>query len=110
MIHKLSYGFLIYIFQACEINWKSDDKNLVKKNPRTLDPNDDDPDAPGDPGSFFNFLTTEKDVLEIGQILADEVYPSAIEIFLGLEDDNLDDEDEFEEDDDPEAEIDLEVS
>ena len=94
-----------------DIEWKSEDKNLVKKHPRTLDPENEDPDAAGDPGSFFNFIAEEKDVLEVGPILADEIYPNAIEIFLGLEEGMLDDsDDEDDDEEDPSAEIDLEVS
>lgn len=93
-----------------EINWKSDEKNLAKKHPRTLDPDNEDPDAAGDPGSFFNFIAEEKDVLEIGSIIADEVYPNAIDVFMGLEEGVIDDSDDEEDDDeDPAAEIDLEV-
>ncbi|TIA91279.1 hypothetical protein E3P99_01143 [Wallemia hederae] len=93
-----------------DIQWKSEDKNLVKKHPRTLDPENEDPDAAGDPGSFFNFIAEERDVLEVGPILADEIYPNAIEIFLGLEEGMLDDsDDEDDDEEDPSAEIDLEA-
>ncbi|TIC10775.1 WD40 repeat-like protein, partial [Wallemia mellicola] len=93
-----------------EIDWKSEEKNLVKKHPRTLDPDNEDVDAAGDPGSFFNFIAEEKDVLDIGPIIAEEVYPNAIDVFMGLEDGVMEDSDEEEDDEeDPNAEIDLEV-
>ncbi|TIA69849.1 hypothetical protein E3P92_03360 [Wallemia ichthyophaga] len=93
----------------CEINWKSEDKNLSKKHPRTLNVEDVDPDAAGDPGSFFNFIAEEKDALEVGSIIADEVYPGAIDIFMGLEEGIMEDSDDEEDnDEDPSAEIDLE--
>ncbi|KXN83617.1 Protein SET [Leucoagaricus sp. SymC.cos] len=93
---------------SMKIDWKSDDKNLTKLYPREMDPEDGDDVA--EPGSFFNFFEVEKDPMDIGVTIANDVFPEAIEYFLGnMGGEELDSEDEDEEDDDDDAEeIDLE--
>ena len=84
--------------------------NLVKLHPRVTDPTDDEDVMEG--GSFFNFFECAKDPLDIGLLIANELYVEAIEYFTGESGGDLlsdDDEDDDEEDDDEDAEeIDLE--
>ncbi|THV06058.1 hypothetical protein K435DRAFT_712070 [Dendrothele bispora CBS 962.96] len=88
------------------INWKDADKALTKLYPRET--GEDDEDEPADSGSFFNFFEHEEDPFEIGLNIANEVFPEAIEYFLGeMGGDGEDDSDEEDDDDDAE-EIDLE--
>jgi template-activating factor I len=119
-----------------KINWKSDEKNLTKLYPREMDPEDQDDVA--EPGSFFNFFEHENDPMQvsdtiqglaaplvmemqmaydsvldqIGGTIANEVFPEAIEYFLGNvggeELDSEDEEDDDDDDDDDAEEIDLE--
>ncbi|KAJ3555857.1 hypothetical protein NP233_g12105 [Leucocoprinus birnbaumii] len=94
---------------AMKIDWKSEDKNLTKLYPREVD--DEDEHDIVDAGSFFNFFEKESDPNDIGLTLANEVFPEAIEYFLGNlgGDEDLDSDDEDEDDDDDDAEeIDLE--
>lgn len=97
-----------------KIDWRSDDKNLTKLYPREIDP--DDESSIAEPGSFFNFFEQESDPMDIGVTIATEVFPDAIEYFLGnlggeeldSEDEDEDEDDEDDEDDDDAEEIDLE--
>ncbi|KAH8120660.1 hypothetical protein DFH11DRAFT_82001 [Phellopilus nigrolimitatus] len=94
--------------QATKISWKSDTVNLTKLHPRVTD--DDDV---SDPGSFFNFFEKESDPFDIGLVIANDIYPEAIDWFTGKAgsgvdiSDEEDSEDEDDEDEDAE-EIDLE--
>ncbi|KAF8168251.1 hypothetical protein B0H34DRAFT_52839 [Crassisporium funariophilum] len=92
---------------ATKINWKEPEKALTKVYPREA--GEDEDDMPADPGSFFNFFEHSADPSEVGLLIANEIFPEAIEYFLGNVDngDGSDDEDEDEDDDDAE-EIDLE--
>ncbi|KAG6866863.1 hypothetical protein C0991_008799 [Blastosporella zonata] len=91
-----------------KINWKDADKALTKLYPRESGEDEDDV---GEAGSFFNFFEYDSDPFEIGLTIAGEIFPDAIDYFLGnLGGDDLDsddEEDDDEEDDDAE-EIDLE--
>lgn len=108
------------------INWKSDEKNLSKKNPSNINAengNDEDDEAALlTPGSFFStfFEATSEPVAHIGDRLINDLYPRALEYYTGdaidIDDlyDDEDDEDDFDEefdeedDDDDDKEIDLE--
>jgi len=102
--------------QAITINWKSDAKNLVAKYPARDDEDEDEDamDVEEKAGSFFNLFESEEDTHELGVIIADDVFPNAIDYFLGRGPNGLDaweddEDDEDEEDDDDDAdEIDLE--
>ncbi|KAI5124389.1 hypothetical protein M0805_008274 [Coniferiporia weirii] len=93
--------------QATKISWKSDAVNLTKLYPRVLE--DDDV---SDPGSFFNFFEKEADPFDIGLVIANDIYPEAVDWFTGKAGDGLDlsdeEDSEDEEDDDDAEEIDLE--
>ncbi|KAF7310607.1 hypothetical protein HMN09_00603500 [Mycena chlorophos] len=94
--------------QAFKIDWKEADKALTKLYPG--DTPEDEDEEPVEPGSFFNFFEKAADGAELGMTIASEIFPEAIEYFLGQaggdEDDSIDSD---EEDDDDEAEeIDLE--
>jgi template-activating factor I len=92
------------------INWKDDAHNLVKLYPREKQDDGDDDDMPAEPGSFFNFFTTSTDPYDVGTTIANEIFPEAIDYFLGNagnEEAGSDDEEEESDDDDAE-EIDLE--
>lgn len=91
---------------ANKINWKEPEKALTKVYPRELG---EDEDEIADPGSFFNFFEHSADPSEIGVVIANEIFPEAIEYFLGNvnEEDITDSEEEDDEEDDA-AEIDLE--
>jgi len=91
-----------------KIDWKEDDKALTKLYPREMDPEDEEDVA--EPGSFFNFFEHANDPMDIGVTIANDVFPEAIDYFLGnVGGDELDSEDEDEDDDDDDAEeIDLE--
>jgi len=121
---------VFFSMQHMKIDWKSDDKNLTKMYPREIDP--DDEDSIAEPGSFFNFFEQESDPMDVSDIffsplrfvienqidcdrqigvtIATEIFPDAIEYFLGnLGGEELDSEDEDEdEDEEEEDEIDLE--
>ncbi|RDX56197.1 hypothetical protein K466DRAFT_580872 [Polyporus arcularius HHB13444] len=94
---------------AMKIDWKDESKNLTKLHPRVADPDDSD-DLPAEGGSFFNFFEVASDPFEIGVSIANDVFPEAIEYFLGQAGDGDVDSDEEDEDssDDDEEEIDLE--
>ncbi|KAF9015024.1 hypothetical protein BDQ17DRAFT_1229485 [Cyathus striatus] len=93
-----------------KIKWKDPDNALTKVYPRKADADDDEDDMPADPGSFFNFFEHKADPSDMGLTLANEIFPEAIEYFLGnLGSDELDSDEEDSEDDNDEAdEIDLE--
>jgi len=93
---------------AIKINWKDPTKALTKLYPRVLD--EDDDDIPAESGSFFNFFEEKTDPFNIGEAIATEVFPNAIDYFMGdVESSEIDSEEDDEEDDDEdEAEIDLE--
>jgi len=97
--------------KATKINWKDDEHNLVKLHPQTVV---DDDLTEG--GSFFNFFETATDYTDIGILLANEIFPEAIDYFTGEatagltgddDDEDITDSEEEDEDDDAE-EIDLE--
>ncbi|TFL06497.1 hypothetical protein BDV98DRAFT_559516 [Pterulicium gracile] len=92
------------------ISWKDPAKALTKLYPaQGGGDNDDDDDDATDTGSFFNFFETTDDPLELGNSIANEVYPEAIDFFLGnTGDDGEIDSDEEDDDDDDAEEIDLE--
>ncbi|KAG5728575.1 Protein SET [Termitomyces sp. T112] len=88
-----------------KINWKDADKALTKLYPRETAEDDDDV---GDLGSFFNFFEHDSDAFELGPIIAD-LFPDAIDYFLGnVGGDELDSDDDSDDDDDDAEEIDLE--
>jgi len=90
-----------------KIEWKDAEKALTKLYPR--ESGEDDDDEIGDPGSFFNFFEHDSDPSEIGLTIAGEIFPEAIDYFLGTTGgDELDSDDEDEDDDDEAEEIDLE--
>ncbi|KAJ7770843.1 hypothetical protein DFH07DRAFT_805457 [Mycena maculata] len=93
--------------QATTIDWKEPEKALTKLYPRDAEDGDDD-DVAVEVGSFFNFFETASDPAELGITIANEVFPEAIEYFLGQAggDEEMDSDDE--DDDDEEEEIDLE--
>jgi len=93
--------------QAIRIHWKDDAHNLTKAHPRLLD----DDDELSEPGSFFNLFEVERDPMDLGVAIANEIFPEAMEYFKGtavqaFSEDEDDEEDE--EDDEDEEEIDLE--
>ncbi|PWN33897.1 uncharacterized protein FA14DRAFT_161526 [Meira miltonrushii] len=105
------------------IHWKSDEKNLSKKNPSKINIENgneaDDEASILAPGSFFStfFEATTEPVAHIGDRLINDLYPRALEYYTGDAidiDDMFDDDDEFDEefdeedDDDDDKEIDLE--
>jgi len=90
---------------AIKIKWKDPSKALTKLHPR--ENGDDDDDLPESAGSFFNFFEVEQDPFEIGLNIGNEIFPEAIDYFLGnVGGDELDSEDE--DSDDDADEIDLE--
>ncbi|KAI0762689.1 hypothetical protein C8Q74DRAFT_171165 [Fomes fomentarius] len=94
--------------QATKIDWKDDSKNLTKLHPRVAD---EDSELPAEGGSFFNYFEVAQDPFDIGVTIANDIFPEAIEYFLGQaggEDVDSDDEDEEDSDDDEAEEIDLE--
>jgi template-activating factor I len=92
--------------QTFKIEWKDAEHTLTKLHPSQTG-EDDDEDSIMDMGSFFNFFEKAEDQLDIGITIANEVFPDAIEFFLGEAggDEDLDSDDE---DDDEAEEIDLE--
>ncbi|KAI0757286.1 hypothetical protein C8Q80DRAFT_1245737 [Daedaleopsis nitida] len=94
--------------QATKIDWKDDSKNLTKTHPRVND--EEDGEMPVEGGSFFNFFEVAQDPFDIGVTIANDVFPEAIEYFLGqVGGDELDsDEEDEDEEDEDEDEIDLE--
>jgi len=95
--------------KAIKINWKENSKNLTKLYPRVKDDNDDE-DMPSEAGSIFNFFEISEDPFDIGVLIANDVFPEAIDYFLGkMPGSDIDSEEEDEEDDEEdEEEIDLE--
>lgn len=56
------------MLQAIKINWKSDDKNLIAKQPRAkLGEDNDDEGFDGDFGSFFCYFTEDEDPFAVSQ-------------------------------------------
>ncbi|PCH33357.1 hypothetical protein WOLCODRAFT_135080 [Wolfiporia cocos MD-104 SS10] len=94
--------------QAMKIEWKDSAKILTKLHPRV--PGEDGDDMPAEPGSFFNYFEIAEDPFDIGILLANEVFPEAIDYFLGRMNPEYDSEedDSESEDDEDEDEIDLE--
>ncbi|KAF8624796.1 hypothetical protein AX15_005685 [Amanita polypyramis BW_CC] len=88
---------------AIEINWKDDSKALTKLYPRDVDEDGNIFEH----GSFFNFFVLDDDAMEIGALIGTEIFPDAIDYFLGTNNE-LDSEDEDDEDDEDAEEIDLE--
>ncbi|KAF7306606.1 SAC domain-containing protein [Mycena indigotica] len=95
--------------QAFKIDWKDPEKALTKLYPGEA--GEDEDDEPVEPGTFFNFFEKGPDGAELGITIANEVFPEAIEYFLGqaggMDDDSVD-SDEDDDDDDEAEEIDLE--
>jgi len=95
--------------QATTIHWKDDSKKLTKLYPLQVD--EDDGETLSDQGSFFNFFEAARDYHDLGVVIANEVFPDAIEYFRGdAGGDELysDEEDEESDEDDENEEIDLE--
>ncbi|TCD70645.1 hypothetical protein EIP91_002365 [Steccherinum ochraceum] len=93
--------------QATKIEWKDDSKNLTKLYPRAED--EDEDDMPAESGSIFNFFEVAKDTFDLGVVIANEIFPEAVDYFLGnAGGDDIDSDDEDEDEDDDEEEIDLE--
>ncbi|EIN13651.1 hypothetical protein PUNSTDRAFT_94862 [Punctularia strigosozonata HHB-11173 SS5] len=92
--------------RAYKINWKDDSKNLTKRYPRVTDDVEDD--LPAEPGTFFNFFEIAEDPFDIGVQIANEVFPEAIDYFLGNMNDQDDSDDDEDDSDDDAEEIDLE--
>jgi len=90
---------------ATKINWKEPEKALTKLHARQVG---EDEDEIADPGSFFNFFEHEADPSDVGVIIANEVFPEAIEYFLGNVEGDITDSEEEDDDDDDAEEIDLE--
>ncbi|KJA26116.1 hypothetical protein HYPSUDRAFT_181681 [Hypholoma sublateritium FD-334 SS-4] len=88
-----------------KIDWKEPEKALTKMYPRETG---EDEDEIADPGSFFNFFEHEADPSEVGIVIANEIFPEAIEYFLGNVDGDVTDSEEEEDEDDDAEEIDLE--
>jgi len=88
-----------------KIDWKDPEKALTKVYPRETG---DDEDEISDPGSFFNFFEHRADPSEVGVVIANEIFPEAIEYFLGNVDGDITDSEEEDDDDDDAEEIDLE--
>jgi len=93
--------------QAIRIHWKDDAHNLTKAHPLVLH---DDGEL-SEPGSFFNLFEVETDHMDLGVVIANRVFPEAMDYFKGTADQNFsgdEDDEEDEEDDEDEEEIDLE--
>ncbi len=106
-----------------KIDWKEPSKALTKLYPREA--GEDGDDIPAEAGSFFNFFELEADPFEvcrkhsyhaacqlillpqIGLLIGNEVFPEAIDYFLGRGGDEWNSDDE-EDDSDDQEEIDLE--
>ncbi|KIK71359.1 hypothetical protein GYMLUDRAFT_90335 [Collybiopsis luxurians FD-317 M1] len=90
---------------SMKIDWKDPEKALTKQYPR--EKGEDEDDEPAESGSFFNYFEYDDDPFEIGLNISNEIFPEAIDYFLGeAGNDDLDSDDE--EDDDDAEEIDLE--
>ncbi|KDQ54794.1 hypothetical protein JAAARDRAFT_37898 [Jaapia argillacea MUCL 33604] len=92
--------------KAIKIKWKDDAHNLTKLYPRQQD--DEDDDMPAEPGSIFNFFETAEDPFDLGVLIANDIFPEAIDYFLGHGTGAEDDSDDEDDDDSEEDEIDLE--
>ncbi|KAG9012130.1 hypothetical protein FRB94_011826 [Tulasnella sp. JGI-2019a] len=98
--------------QAIRINWKSDDKNLTKLNPRKAEVEDEDDIL--DPGSFFNFFEHADDPHDLGPLFSEDLFPEAIDYFHGRgpnskdAEGDLDGDDDSQDDNSGDEEIDLE--
>ncbi|KAI0728564.1 hypothetical protein C8Q72DRAFT_833240 [Fomitopsis betulina] len=94
--------------KATRINWKDDAHNLTKLHPRVQD--EDGDDMPTEGGSFFNLFEDAEDPFDLGVLIANDVFPEAVEYFLGQAGgDGIDsDDEEDDEDEEEEEEIDLE--
>ncbi|KAF7789201.1 hypothetical protein EIP86_000140 [Pleurotus ostreatoroseus] len=93
--------------KAFKIDWKDGSKNLVKQYPRANDTEVED--MPSEGGSFFNFFEVAEDPFDLGVLIANDIFPEAIEYFLGQRSGDDDSEEDDEDDDDEdEDEIDLE--
>ncbi|CAO1623475.1 unnamed protein product [Sympodiomycopsis kandeliae] len=93
--------------KKAEVQWKGDDVDLCKKNPVKL-PTDDDMDT-FEPGSFFStfFECTHPSIASnIGQAIADSLYPDAADWYTGEADSGVDFFDDFDEEEDEEDEED----
>ncbi|WVQ64839.1 uncharacterized protein L199_003008 [Kwoniella botswanensis] len=120
---------------SMKIDWKSDEVNLPKKQPRLVQGHDHDHDDPnhvhhddedegyeGDLGSFFLYFELADDPFMLGDAIKSEILPEAFAYFedrgenspgaeFGMDSDlDEDDDDELDEesDEDENAEIDLE--
>ncbi|PIL29656.1 hypothetical protein GSI_08293 [Ganoderma sinense ZZ0214-1] len=92
--------------QATKIEWKDDAKNLTRLHPRVTH---DEDEEPSEGGSFFNFFEIAEDPFDVGVAIANDVFPEAIEYFLGhAGGEELDSDEEEDSDEDEEEEIDLE--
>lgn len=90
-----------------KINWKDPGQALTKLYPRQSGEEEDEDVV--DPGSFFNFFEQDSDPSEIGITIACEIFPEAVDYFLGNAGEDLDSESDDDDDDDDDAEeIDLE--
>ncbi|KAF8905439.1 hypothetical protein CPB84DRAFT_1844850 [Gymnopilus junonius] len=89
---------------AIKIDWKDPEKALTKVYPRESG----DDDEISEPGSFFNFFEHGADPSELGVVIANEIFPEAIDYFLGNVDGDITDSEEDDDDDDDAEEIDLE--
>ncbi|KAE9410697.1 hypothetical protein BT96DRAFT_870417 [Gymnopus androsaceus JB14] len=90
---------------SMKIDWKDPAKALTKLYPR--EPAEDADEGPAESGSFFNYFEIEEDPYGLGLNISNEVFPEAIDYFLGeAGDDEMDSDDE--EDEDDADEIDLE--
>ncbi|KAI0702426.1 hypothetical protein BC835DRAFT_1263769 [Cytidiella melzeri] len=91
--------------KAFKIDWKDDSKNLTKLYPRVSN----EPDDVSEGGSFFNFFESAHDPFDIGVLIGNDIFPDAIEYFLGQRGDiDTDEEDSEEEEEEDAEEIDLE--
>ncbi|KAJ4489614.1 hypothetical protein C8J55DRAFT_422456 [Lentinula edodes] len=91
---------------SMKIDWKDAANALTKLYPR--EKGEDDDDDPAESGSFFNYFEHEDDPFEIGLNITNEVFPEAVDYFLGEAGGDLDSDDEEDEEDDDAEEIDLE--
>jgi len=90
---------------SMKIDWKEPAKALTKLYPR--EKGEDNDDDPAESGSFFNYFEFDDDPFEIGLNISNELFPEAIDYFLGEAGGEDLDSDDSDEDDDAE-EIDLE--
>ncbi|THH19071.1 hypothetical protein EUX98_g8843 [Antrodiella citrinella] len=91
--------------QSFKIDWKDDAHNLTKLYPRSQD--EDEEDLPAESGSIFNFFEVALDTFDLGVMIANDIFPEAIDYFLGNAGE-VESDDEDSEDDEDEEEIDLE--